>query len=92
MTVLGPAGWPVEYPALFAPAAHICTGRWGDTWAHCPPAQIVIFDADPADAQQYARVAHVPVHLNLSPDKVTGFWYADAPRLPDPAHVLANMS
>jgi hypothetical protein len=62
VTVVGPYGWPVEYPTLYAPAARICDGRWANTWNRCPTAQIVIFDNDPLDAQRYAAVAHVPVH------------------------------
>jgi len=90
-TVVGPQGWAVEFPNLYAPAASICPGRWGDVWKRCPTARIVIFDNDLIDAQQYAAATHIPVHVVLSPDKVTGFWYAQGRGLPDPAHVLAHL-
>ncbi len=91
VTVLGPAGWAVEFPTLYAPQATICPGRWMDTWARCPPPQFVIFDDDPGDAQQYAHLAHMRVHLDLSPDKITDFWYAEGQNLPDPAQLLGKV-
>jgi hypothetical protein len=91
VTVIGPYGWPVEYPTLYAPSASICDGRWDNTWSRCPPARIVIFDNDPLDAQRYAAVAHVPVHAGQSDDAIVRYWYAEGQRLPDPARIIADV-
>lgn len=91
VTVVGPNGWPVEFPTLYAPKASICAGQWSTTWQHCPPARIVIFVDDAHEAQRYAEATHLPVHMGSSPDGIAHFWYAQGQSLPDPAHVLAHV-
>jgi Dolichyl-phosphate-mannose-protein mannosyltransferase len=91
VTVVGPYGWPGEYPVLYAPAARICAGRWYSAWSRCPPARIIIFDNDSLDAYRYAAVAHVPSHVGQSDDKTLRYWYAEGQHLPDPARVIAGL-
>ena len=91
VTVVGPYGWPGEYPALYAPAARICTGRWDSAWSRCPPARIIIFDNDSLDAYRYAVVAHVPIHAGQSDDETVRYWYAEGQHLPDPARIIAGL-
>ena len=89
VTVVAPNAWPVEYNALFAPKAIICTGRWNDTWSTCPPARIVIFDNDQSEANRYGQATRLAVHNGQSDaDGVVRFWYVEGERLPDPARVL----
>jgi hypothetical protein len=91
VTVVGPYGWAVEFPTLYAPAASICQGRWDSTWNRCPLARIVIFDNDPLDAQHYAAGAGVPIHPGQSEDGIVRYWYAEGQPLPDPAHVIGGV-
>jgi hypothetical protein len=91
VTVIGPYGWAVEFPTLYAPAARICQGRWGTTWNRCPAARIVIFDNDPLDAQRYAAATRVPVQPGQSEDGIVRYWYAEGQPLPDPAHVIGGV-
>jgi len=90
VTVVGPAAWPPEYTALYAPTARICVGLWVTSWGICPPAQVVIFDMDRSDAQAYGARTHLRVVAGPSEDSTTRFWYADGHNLPDPARVLQH--
>lgn len=92
VTVVAPAGWPVEYNGLFAPAALLCTGRWNATWTACPPARVVIFDNDQTEAYRYGQVTRLPVHEGQPDyDGVVRYWYVEGQRLPDPARVLGGI-
>jgi hypothetical protein len=90
VTVVGPAGWPVEFITLYAPHALVCAGRWGDTWTVCPPPRLIIFDGDEPDALRYAAATGVSIHPGPSEDQTTRYWYAQRIHLPDPARVLTG--
>lgn len=95
VTVVAPAYWPVEYNNLYAPRAMICSAVSGATWQACPPAHIVIFNNDQADADRYASATGLPVTPGASYGMPTLYWYVkngdqDRP-LPDPGHVLGGL-
>jgi hypothetical protein len=88
VTVIAPIGFPGEYATLFAPNARVCNGRWYDAWQSCPPAQFLIFDQDPTDADRYGQLTDHVVLPGASDDSVTRYWYVSGPGLADPSLLL----